>query len=310
MKSQQSRIQPFRAKDGDHLLLLEFAKRTLPLVDIAFEQDLISQEPEKRSEPYDYDMTIYRYGDDDRGVVITYRIGYEPKYGGHAEDRVLLKALGLPEHMFYELECTRYYHDPRFIEIRLCLDEGVGTDIINLFNEEFGKTIVLTPKEIENAIASARAALVHRAWSSAEKHARLVLKSDPMNAYALFTVGVALAAQGDEPSGEEYLRRALEQDPTNYDIYYNLGLMHMLRGEYDSAIALYIRGLIHSEDNHALYYQLARAYEAAGKIEDAINAFQRAIDTSPNPSGAFHYTGMDFTDNAREALERLRGSIT
>ena len=122
---------------------------------------------------------------------------------------------------------------------------------------------------------------------------RIEEKIVPREGYPLKTIHV------------QYLTRALNHNPTNYDIYYNLGLIYMRREEYEEAIALYTRGLFQSEDNHAIHFQLARAFEAAEKIEYAREHYQKAIDTSPNPDGAWHYTGMDFTEQAREALKRL-----
>jgi tetratricopeptide (TPR) repeat protein len=185
------------------------------------------------------------------------------------------------------------------------MDEELSEEFVRAFRKEFKQEKKLTPDEVRTSLQSARAAVFNHAWSGAEMHARLVLKTEPMNPDALFYLGVSLAARGDEEAGEEYLTRALNHDPTNYDIYYNLGLIYMRRGEYEEAIALYTRGLFTSENNHAIHFQLAKAFEAAGKIEHAIKHYQKAVDTSPNPDGAWHYTGMDFTEEAREALRRL-----
>ncbi len=300
------RIQPFRGDDGNIQLLLDFAKKAMPLIDIRFENGFEKNESLGESEPWAYEQMTYLYGSRNLGYQVTHRMGFEPKYGGYAEDHVTLKALGLPPNLSFEMECTRYYHNPRFIEIRLSVEDALSEKVVQMFKDEFQQSNRLSPEELKTTLQSARAGIFNRAWSGAEMQARLVLKTDPLNPEALFYLGVALAAQGDERAGEEYLTRALSHDPTNYDIYYNLGLIYMRREEYESAIALYVRGLFQSEDNHAIHYQLARAFEAAGKLEHAIEHYEKAIATSPNPSGAFHYTGMDFTEDAKKALQRLK----
>ena len=128
MKERTSRIQPFRAEDGDYNRLVEFAYKVLPLVDSSYSIELEVQAPVRTSEPYEYHITTIQYGTIRLGFLVSHRVGYEPKYGGYAEDTVRLTANGLPSGSKFEIECTRYYHNPRFIEVRLYLEEAIGND--------------------------------------------------------------------------------------------------------------------------------------------------------------------------------------
>ncbi|MDF1540343.1 MAG: hypothetical protein P1Q69_15720 [Candidatus Thorarchaeota archaeon] len=121
IEHKKRKIQPYRASDGDVASLLEFGYKALARIDTGFEKPLSENPVEKESEPYEYDIMKYLYGTPSKEIRISYKIGYEPKYGGHAEDRVILEVIGLSNGMAFELECTRYYHDPRFLEICLSL---------------------------------------------------------------------------------------------------------------------------------------------------------------------------------------------
>jgi hypothetical protein len=52
-------------------------------------------------------------------------------------------------------------------------------------------------------------------------------------------------------------------------------------------------------------YQLGCSREASGDRAAALEAYAEAAARSPNPRGAWGCTGMDFTKQAREAVERL-----
>ncbi len=54
------------------------------------------------------------------------------------------------------------------------------------------------------------------------------------------------------------------------------------------------------------YGSPAKAYEASGETERAIEFHNKTVETSPNRGGYFHYIGVDFTDEAKKALVRLK----
>ncbi len=302
----EKRIHPFRSDDGDYSSLLEFMKEMAVLFSDEYDQDFPETSRTHDMEPYVHDIYRIVFEKDGFGFNVFHKMGYEPKYSGHAEDTVMVSLLGLENDMLFEIENTRYYHNPRYLELRVNAPESIAGKIQNAFLGHFEKIDTMTPEEIKTALLSAKAGVVRRAWSGAEKYARMILKADPNNSEALFYLGLCLAAQGHTESGEGYLQKAIDSDPENYDAYYNLALIYINRKAYADAIDLLVRGLALSKDNHPILYQLARVYELSGDIQNAIKYYERAIETSPNPGGHFHYTGLDFTEQAETALKKIR----
>jgi tetratricopeptide (TPR) repeat protein len=79
----------------------------------------------------------------------------------------------------------------------------------------------------------------------------------------------------------------------------------MNRKEPEKGMEAFKRSLEIKPDNHPVLYQLGRALESLGQVDAALDAYRDAVRTSPNPDGYWHYTGMDLTDHAKEAITRL-----
>ncbi len=122
-----------------------------------------------------------------------------------------------------------------------------------------------------------------------------------------FAGGVAAARRQDYDEAERLLKLAVERDASHYDAWYNLGLVHFFRDRFTDAVDCFRRVLAISADNHPAWFQLARALEKLGHSDEALDAYRAAVRTSPNPHNAFHFTGMDFTEKAESAIERLTG---
>jgi tetratricopeptide (TPR) repeat protein len=123
---------------------------------------------------------------------------------------------------------------------------------------------------------------------------------------ALFILGVALAAQGRHAEAEEHLQTVVTTNPAHVDAIYNLGNVYVERGQYELAVEQFRRALNLSPDNHPAAYQLGKALEYLGRVDEALEAYERAANTSPNPAHVWHYRGMDFEAQAKEAIDRLR----
>jgi tetratricopeptide repeat protein len=122
-----------------------------------------------------------------------------------------------------------------------------------------------------------------------------------------FERGVSAARHGELDSAAAWLRRILEQDPRHYDAWYNLGLVQSNQQSFEEALRSFRRVLELSPDNHPALFQLGSVLEQLGKRDEALAAYRDAVRTSPDPHGAFAYSGIDCTERARDAIERLLG---
>lgn len=303
------KIQPYNAADGEYLTLVEFAVEAAKLLDTSYSPNNIWSERETESVPYEHDTVRFHYGEEPKTIRVFYKIGYEPKYLGHAEDDVVVTCNGLPEGMNLELRILRYYHNPRFIEINVKGTDITVEKILEGFEKWFNVEHILEENEIRQTLQTARAALAVHAWRAAELHVQQVLKHEPHNAVAMMYLGIARATQGYEPEGENLLLASLTLDPRNVDAYYNLGLIVLDQGRCLLACDAFRKGLSIEPANHPLHYQLGRALERLGNLSEALNSYQLALTHSPNPDQLWGYTGKDFTVQARESIKRVNDAI-
>ncbi|MBU0493091.1 MAG: tetratricopeptide repeat protein [Chloroflexi bacterium] len=304
MTAQTRRIQPFRAHDGDAEPLLALARQSAPLLAPGWDPPADWLFDSRESEPWTYDRRTRRQGDARRGLEVIHYAGYEPRGGGQAVDRVTVTAYGLPDGASLRLECTRSWYDPRFLEVQASGPEQAVTAVLDAFQREFGGCPALLPEEVASELSSLRAALRVGDWAAVELRAGAILHVLPDEPAALFALGVARAAQDDLEAGERYLQAALARQPDHYDALYNLGLVYLARGEPARAVEALQRSLAIRPGNHPVLYQLGRALEAVGQTEEALAAYRDALRASPNPDG-WHYTGLDFTREAKKAIRRL-----
>jgi len=122
----------------------------------------------------------------------------------------------------------------------------------------------------------------------------------------LLAEGIRLGAAGDLPAARVALLSVLEVEPRQYDAWYNLGNVHREQKEHDRAAACYAVTLGIDPGNHPAHYQMGVVLERADRTRDAVRAYRDAVRTSPNPDESWGFRGMDFTKEARAAIERLR----
>ncbi|NHJ12900.1 MAG: hypothetical protein EAX95_04450 [Candidatus Thorarchaeota archaeon] len=309
MIRETKRIQPYLADDGDYVMLVDFILQAAPLLHQGFIPDSVWSDRETESIPYVSDVTRFNYGNTQAGIRIIHRKGYEPKAGGHVEDEVIATCYGLPEDSSLELRTHRYYHDPRFVEIQVAGQEKAVSGILERFSSHFNNEAKPDASEVTRLLRIARSAVRVHAWRAAEMNSIEALRGDPLNDEALMYLGIARAAQGFEPEGETHLLASLTLNPKNSDAYYNLGLLALKQGRSLFATDCFEHGLSIDPSNHALLFQYGRALERIGRLQDALQAHQQCVLQSPNPGQLWGFTGMDFTGEAKEAIERIEMAI-
>jgi tetratricopeptide (TPR) repeat protein len=258
--------------------------------------------------PHEYSRKIARIGDENCGLDIMYYENYEPKYGSLQTYSITIATYDLPDNTYLELVCNQTGHSPQYISIKTTGPDDIISEIASAFEFEFGR-IKPTDEDIDIMVSSIYCTLNAREWDSAEKKAEFILRYRPKNIDALFALGVAKGAKGDPDNAEKFLNSVLEQSPNHYDALYNLGIIYIEKENYEKAIECFKRSLIIMPDNHAVLYQFGRALEANDQLEEAYDSYLAAVRTSPNPYGAWHYSGADFTKEANTAVKRLEKYI-
>ena len=305
MPSRVARIQPFRATDGDADPLVAFAVASTPLVEASFlPGDRLS---EWVTEPAGEDAVrrTRQHGGHLQGFRITHEQGFAQDHSIQSVDRVTVEAYGLRDASL-TIECTRAWYAPRFVELRITgVDAASLAAVLQRFGDDFDHGNAPTTSEIPIVVGNARAAVSAGDWGSAEMFANAILQTDPRQADALMYLGVARGAQGDLATAEEALLLAIEADPEQYDAWYNLGALYMNRCDPRRAIMAFQESLHIRPESHAVLFQLGHAYEAAGQATPAREAYEAAVRNAPNPHGYWGYRGLDYTEQAREALRRL-----
>jgi len=258
--------------------------------------------------PHEYSRKIARIGDENCGLDIMYYENYEPKYGSLQTYSITIATYDLPDNTYLELVCNQTGHSPQYISIKTTGPDDIISEIASAFEFEFGR-IKPTDEDIDIMVSSIYCTLNAREWDSAEKKAEFILRYRPKNIDALFALGVAKGAKGDLDSAEEYLKSCLKLNPEHYDAWYNLGILYIEKNDYEKAIQCLKKSLEIKPDNHTVYYQLGRALEANDALEEAYNSYLEAVRVTPNPDGVWHYSGMDFTEEAKKAVKRLERYI-
>lgn len=308
MKTIELRYEPYIG-DNSPSYLLNFIVNTInnlfPEISIVIPESINWQTEE---EPYEYSRMITRIGNDNSGFDIMHYENYEPKYGSIQSYSTTITTYGLPDNTGIELICDQSGHNPQFISIKAEGSEEVLSMIASTFEFEFGR---IKPKDedIDIMVSSIYSALKAGEWGSVEKKAEYILKYRPDNIDALFSLGVAKGAQGDLDSAERFLNLTLERNQNHYDALYNLGLIFIEKEIYEMAIEHFKKSLEIMPENHAVLYQLGRAYEANDQLEEAYNSYLEAVRTSPNPDSIWHYSGIDFTEEAKKCVKRLEKYI-
>ena len=143
-------------------------------------------------------------------------------------------------------------------------------------------------------------------WNAAKREAVDVLRHRPDDIETLFALGLAHAALDEFAQAEEPLRKVLASAPNHVDGLYCLGNMRIEQKNFLAAEEFLRKAVAIDPRNHPSWARLGFALDAMGRRREAIPAYENALETSPNPGGAFGYNGLDFTNDVIEALDRLK----
>ena len=301
-------VFPHRADDGAYAEVAGLARASLEGLADGFVAPLALLDERQEDRPYEHVTRTRRFGTPSRGLLVTVRDEYvEMGVVTTNASRHVVEAYGLPQGWSLRLESVRPPNVPSFLRRLEARVEGPA-ELVTRVTE--GARALRSPpvgEEIDKVLACARHHLRPYGWTAAARYASLALEVRPGDVDARFVLGVALGANGDFGAALEHLRFVVERRPDDYDAWYNFGLGLLETKDLRGALACFEAALRASPDNHALLFQLGVTRDALGDRHGALDAYRRAISHSPNPGGAWGYRGKDFTEEARQAVERLAG---
>ena len=305
VEPQTRSVKPYRGKDGDYDALLAFAQRLAPIafVDFHAPSDKLDEKP--GPDEWGLDERTIRFGDEQRGFTVFTRHETIDAPAPLTADTVEVSVYGVDG--LLRLRSTRAPRDgERTRELTIEVVSPRASEVLAAFDETFAQR-QLDDDDLDALTRQAMRNLYSPMWPQALAAAERVLAQRPNDAAAAFAKGVALAALGDLNAAESVLADCVVAHPDNYDAWYNLGQVQLQLERPRKAIETFRRALAIDGKNHPSWYGLGRALEADGQGDAALDAYQTAVRTSPNPGGAFAYSGMDFTDAASAAIDRLKG---
>ena len=249
MPSATKRFQPYYGRDGDVIRLLDFAHAAGQLLDPNFNPPKVMLSKDETEGLQDVMHYNKRWGNQEQGFETFHTVELEPRAGGHAVDRVWLATFGLANDAKIEMECTRSWYDPRFIEIRVEGLQAAVDEIIAKFVDQFGGS-QMDPAKLKETLLSAEVSLKAGAWDAAIMKAQEVIKLDDAQPDAYFVLGAASMANGDLPTAKENLMKAVELAPNHLHAWFNL----------------------------------AKVYEQLNELREALNAYRQIINAPPDPN--------------------------
>jgi tetratricopeptide (TPR) repeat protein len=297
-------VKPFCSKDGEYDPLLKFAWRVAPL---AFPEFYARCEKLDEATTGDYGLseTKTRFGDAKQGFTV---VAHNEMIDGGVPvsfDTVDVSVYGVDGAL--RLHSSRAPRDgERTRELTIEIASPRASEVLAEFEKEFDRR-ELPDDDLDALARQADRGIRFGQWQQALDAATRVLAQRPDDLHMTFASGVALAALGNLDLAEVSLDKCVAAKPDDYDAWYNIGVVRVQRGHTKNAIAAFRRVIAMDANNHPSWYQLGRALESEGQRDAAMDAYRAALRASPNPQGAFHYTGMDFTDAASNAIDRLKG---
>lgn len=148
----------------------------------------------------------------------------------------------------------------------------------------------------------------HGRYEDATEKLGAVLKSDPDSVPAHYLLGLNYYRLDDFPHAIEHLNRALELSPTYALAAFNLGLAYARSGDMDGAVRALKRTLELDPTNFVAAHNLGAAYLQKQMLPEAVTALRQSISASPDYELAHRSLGevLLYQGQTDEALTELR----
>ena len=119
-------------------------------------------------------------------------------------------------------------------------------------------------------------------WREALVHLRTAVELDPALVKARINYAIALMEAGDPQAALPHLRRALELDPERATAHSNLGIALLQLGRRDEGIAALRDALRYDANNVEAHFNLALALIESGREAEARRHYEAAYRLDPN----------------------------
>ncbi len=213
------------------------------------------------------------------------------------------------EERTYTLAC--YGYEPPLLQAKI--EKGWATwtstdpGVLEAFEDLIGPAMNPSdPARLDRLASDAARSIRSGSWSAAKRDASEVLQYRPDDIEAMFALGLAHAALDEFVQAEQALRKVIASAPNHVDALYCLGNLRIEQKNFLAAEEFLRKAVAIDPRNHAAWARLGFALDTMGRRREAIPAYENALETSPNPGGVFGYTGLDFTGDVIEALDRLK----
>jgi cytochrome c-type biogenesis protein CcmH/NrfG len=135
-------------------------------------------------------------------------------------------------------------------------------------------------------------------------------KSEPEDAEAWYSLGLAYIHLNRHNEAVEAYRQAIRIDPNHAFAWNNLGVIYKNLNRFNDAIEAY-RQAIRIDPENAAWYNLGGAYKELNRFNDAIEAYRQAIRIDPENAAVWNNLGAVYVDLNRhnEAVEAYRQAI-
>jgi tetratricopeptide (TPR) repeat protein len=101
---------------------------------------------------------------------------------------------------------------------------------------------------------------------------------------AVFNLGLASAALGDDTEAIKYLKRTLELDPTNFGAAFDLGATYLHQNMLDDSTAAFRQSVTINPDFAPGYRALGEMLLYQGKLDEGLKELRTAVRLAPNDS--------------------------
>ncbi len=149
------------------------------------------------------------------------------------------------------------------------------------------------------------------ALTQAIKETLEVIKQDPNNLDAYWTLASAYQDLREYDKAIAAYQKIVELDPDNLDAYTKLGILHTKQNDHNAALEVF-RKVVELDPNSAeAYNSLGLALDRTRKYKEAIVAYQKAIELDPSDAKTYDALGRLLLNHRRadEGFAAFRKSL-
>jgi tetratricopeptide (TPR) repeat protein len=167
-------------------------------------------------------------------------------------------------------------------------------------------------KKVAGAMETARRFQQAGHFQQAEDIYRRILREQPNNSAACFSLAFVLKEKGNIEEAVTYYQKTLKLNPQFVDAYYNLGSIFQQRGQLDEAVFCYER-TIQVDPGHAMAYNnMGSILQQRGRLDEAIVLYQKSLQYNPVLLSAYNNLGLAFQEKGmfEEAMTYHRKALS